>query len=93
MVPNYVATVEPGPLKRTPLDQRPRPYRDRGHRCGLRVFGQYYLTVLLSIWGESTILANFSPPERMLTLFCNEKFKLEAGFTVNETGHRQIATQ
>ena len=31
-------------------------------------------TVLLSVWGDSTILANFrakSPSERMLTLFCN----------------------
>ena len=40
--------------------------------------------VLLSVWGDSTILVNFrakSPPERMLTLFCNKNFKLVAGFS------------
>ena len=48
----------------------------------MRVYGQY-LTVLLSVLGDSTILAHFrakNPSERMLTLFCNENFKHEAGF-------------
>ena len=63
--------------------EQPRPYQDRGQGCGLRVYGQY-LTILLSVWGDSTILAYFrakSLSERMLTLFCNENFKIEAGFT------------
>ena len=50
---------------------QPRPYQDRGQGCGLRVNGQY-LTVLLSVWGDSTILAHFRakiPSERTLTLF------------------------
>ena len=39
------------------------------------------------LYGEPlTILAHFrakNPLERMLTLFCNENFKFEAGFTIN----------